>query len=134
MPTACLGQEISQGSTFSAKELEADSAPGQKESFVQANGQSNHTALPKVSSAPNKGECRRESCAWVLPPLALRAACPFWHSAALHTAPGKVLVGLSEHEGRWESLKPGIEVRSALSTERQQKNRSGRLFCNDCTH
>lgn len=43
-------------------------------------------------------------------------------------------VGLSEHEGRWESLKPGIEVRSALSTERQQKNRSGRLFCDDCTH
>lgn len=62
MPTACLGQEISQGSTFSAKELEADSASGQKESFVQADGQSYHTALPKVSSAPNKGECRRESC------------------------------------------------------------------------
>lgn len=61
-------------------------------------------------SAAAKAECV------FLPPLVSRAVCLLWHSTALRTRQGKAFVDLSEHETRWKLLKPGIEMKSALST------------------
>lgn len=55
-----------------------------------------------------------------LPLCTFRAVCLFWHSTALHLRPDKTLVGLSEHEIKWKSLKPGIEM-EVLSAQQHRE-------------
>lgn len=114
MVTMCLGQKILQGGRFSVKEPKADSVARPKGRFVQAFGHG--VTSQKSCSAPRSpSPCRKESAALkaepvFLPPLTFRAACLFWHSTALCLRLDKTLVGLSEREIRWKSLKPGVEM------------------------
>lgn len=56
-----------------------------------------------------------------LPPCTFRAVCLFWPSTALRLRPDETLVGLSEREIRWKSLKPGIEMEVLSAQQHQEK-------------